>query len=244
MTTASTVNRMPPASLLRTGNGGRPMHGARSPWVWLAVPAGFLAGSVPVSYVVARHLTGVDLRKVGNGTVSGTALYQVAGFGPLAAAGILEVAKGAVGPLLAGKDHPVVAAGATAASIVGHNWSPWLGGAGGRGLSPALGALGVAAPAAAGSLLAGMVGGRLAGQTAIGSLLGDALAVPAARALHGRAAGWAAGAAILPMLVKRVVGNRRADPQRLSTYLWRLLLDRDTRSAGPVARRAVARSGS
>ncbi|MCL2393381.1 MAG: glycerol-3-phosphate acyltransferase [Acidimicrobiaceae bacterium] len=233
----------PSASALRAGHGGRQASRARSGWVWLAVPAGFLAGSIPVSYVVARHLTGVDLRRVGNGTVSGTALYQVAGFGPLAAAGILEVAKGAVGPALAGRRHPIVAAGATAASIVGHNWSPWLRGAGGRGISPALGALAVAAPAAAATLLAGMVGGRLAGQTAVGSLLADALAVPAARRAHGQAAGWAAGAAIAPMLVKRVVGNRPADPRRASTYVWRLLFDRDTRLPGPVAQRLVARTG-
>lgn len=84
----------------------------------------------------------------------------------------------------------------------------------------------------------------MAGETAIGSLLGDALAVPVARAAHGRPGSWAAGAAIAPMLVKRVMGNRPADPQRVSTYLWRLLLDRDTRLPGPVARRSVARTGS
>ncbi|MBM3693235.1 MAG: hypothetical protein FJW77_08100 [Actinobacteria bacterium] len=39
---------------------------------------------------------------MGNGTVSGTALYRVAGFPALSVAGILDVAKGAVGPVLAG----------------------------------------------------------------------------------------------------------------------------------------------
>lgn len=197
--------------------------------MWLAVPAGFLAGSIPVSYVVARRLTGLDLRKVGNGTVSGTALYEVTGFGPLAAAGILEVGKGAVGPLLATKSHPVVAAAAASASIVGHNWSPWLGGAGGRGISPALGALLVAAPTAAASLLGGMIVGRFAGETAVGSLLGDLLAIPLARAAHGRAAGWATGAVVAPMILKRVMGNRRPELSDAATLVWRLLFDRDTR---------------
>ena len=78
-----------------------------------AIPAGFVAGSVPFSNLMAHRTRGVDLRTVGTGTVSGTALYQQAGFLPLATAGIFEVAKGAVGPALAGRDRP-----ATAAAVV------------------------------------------------------------------------------------------------------------------------------
>ena len=52
----------------------------------------------------------VDLRDVGNGTVSGTSLYRVAGFGPLALAGIADIAKATIGPLLAGSDRPALAA--------------------------------------------------------------------------------------------------------------------------------------
>lgn len=61
----------------------------------LALAAGFLSGSVPLSNLVAVWRTGTDLRSVGNGTVSGTALARVAGVGPLIAVGIFEVAKGA-----------------------------------------------------------------------------------------------------------------------------------------------------
>src|SRR5262245_59165325 len=59
------------------------------------------AGASPFSYPAGRRARGVDLRRVGTGTVAGTSLYRVAGFGPLAAAGVLEVAKGAVGPAVA-----------------------------------------------------------------------------------------------------------------------------------------------
>ena len=59
----------------------------------LALAAGFFAGSVPLSNLVAVWRTGTDLRRVGNGTVSGTALARVAGVGPLIAVGILEVAR-------------------------------------------------------------------------------------------------------------------------------------------------------
>jgi Glycerol-3-phosphate acyltransferase len=109
----------------------------------LGLGIGFWAGAVPFSNLAARRFSGVDLRRVGTGTVSGTALYQVAGFGPLAVAGLLDVAKGTIGPLLVGRRRPVAAALACGLAVAGHNWSPFLGGAGGRGISPAMGALAV-----------------------------------------------------------------------------------------------------
>src|SRR5437764_448341 len=66
----------------------------------------FVAGSIPSSNITARLRAAVDLRDVGTGTVSGTALYRVAGFGPLAVAGIVDIAKAVVGPLLAGRARP------------------------------------------------------------------------------------------------------------------------------------------
>jgi glycerol-3-phosphate acyltransferase PlsY len=217
-------------NLLRTGHGRRPPFGpgrGRSR-IFLAVPAGFLAGSIPFSYLAARRLAGVDLRLVGSGTVSGSGLYELAGFGPLAAAGVLEVAKGAVGPALAGRGRPAVTAAAAGAAVIGHNWSPWLRGAGGRGLSPALGALTVTAPVGVACLLGGMAGGRLARQTGLGSLFGALASVPVAGRVHGRAAAWAAAATVGPMLVKRAAGNRRPSSPGPTTYGWRLLLDRDS----------------
>ena len=84
--------------------------------------ASFLAGSIPFANLAARRLRGVDLRTTGSGTVSGTSLYRVAGFGPLAVVGCLELAKGAVGPLLAGSRRPGLGAGATGLAVTGHNW--------------------------------------------------------------------------------------------------------------------------
>jgi glycerol-3-phosphate acyltransferase PlsY len=196
----------------------------------LGVAAGFLVGSIPFSNIAARMTRGVDLRMVANGTVSGTSLYRVAGFGPLAAAGVLEIGKGAVGPLVAGKDHPVAAALAAGACVAGHNWSPFLRGAGGRGISPAVGALGVVAWPGSLVLLAGMAGGKLVGQAAPGSLLAQAALVPVLARAKGRRGALAGAAVLAPMLVKRLAGNTRAAggrPGRI--YLNRLLLDRDER---------------
>jgi glycerol-3-phosphate acyltransferase PlsY len=53
----------------------------------MVLASAYLAGSVPFSGLAARLVAGVDLRDHGTGTVSGTGLYEVAGFVPLALAG-------------------------------------------------------------------------------------------------------------------------------------------------------------
>lgn len=193
-----------------------------------ALAVGFLSGSVPLSNLMARWRAGTDLRRLGNGTVSGTALARAAGVGPLLAVGVFEVAKGAVGPALAGRRSPLVAAVAGGCAVVGHNWSPWLGGAGGRGISPSVGALLVTAPAGAALLLGGLAGGRLAGETALGSIVADALLVPLVCRVHGRDAAMAALAVLIPMLAKRIAGNAAPAQPGIEVYLCRLAFDRDT----------------
>jgi len=190
----------------------------------------FAAGSVPFSNVMARRRRGIDLRDVGSGTVSGTGLYEVAGFGALATAGVCEIAKGTVGPLLAGRDRPVLSAVAGGLAVAGHNWSPLLGGAGGRGISPAVGALLPRAWPGAAVLLGGMAAGRLAGETAVGSLVADAALVPVLARWRGRPAAMAGAAVLAPMIVKRLMGNQLPAHGDRRVYAWRLLLDRDTRA--------------
>ncbi|HEX6569694.1 MAG TPA: glycerol-3-phosphate acyltransferase [Acidimicrobiales bacterium] len=191
------------------------------------VGVAWLAGSVPFSNIAARTRARLDLRDVGTGTVSGTALYEVAGFGPLAVAGVCDVAKGAVGPLLAGRDRPVVGAVAATAAVAGHNWSPWLGGAGGRGISVALGAfLPLAWPGTV-VLAVGLAVGRLARQTGLGSFVAAVALVPVVARTHGRAGAVAGTGIVATMLAKRVAGNRRPAGPRLRVYAHRLLFDHD-----------------
>ncbi|HMF03315.1 MAG TPA: glycerol-3-phosphate acyltransferase [Acidimicrobiia bacterium] len=192
----------------------------------------FAAGAIPFSYLAGRRARSVDLRQVGTGTVSGTSLYRVAGFGPLAAAGVLEVAKGAVGPAVAtAAGRPALAAVAGGAAVVGHNWSPFLRGAGGRGISPALGALLVVAWPGAVLLLGGMILGKVFGETAVGALVAEIALTPVLALTHGAVGALAGIAVAVPMLVKRVVGNEPAAPPRAQTYRNRILFDRDRRVA-------------
>lgn len=196
--------------------------------------ASFLVGSVPFSGLAARAVAGVDLRHVGSGTVSGTSLYDVAGFAPLAVAGSLDVAKGAVGPWMAGPGRRGLGALAAGAAICGHNWSPFLNGAGGRGISPALGSLAVLAPEGAALLVGALAGGRVARQTGaavFGALVG---LVPLLGRRRGRTGVLTAACVVVPMVAKRLAGNRA--PRAGATghvLLWRLVLDRDPAPTGP-----------
>lgn len=200
------------------------MSGARAVGV---VGLAWLAGSIPFSNLAARARADVDLREVGTGTVSGTALFDVAGFGPLAAAGVCDVAKGAVGPALAGRARPGLAAVALGAAVVGHNWSPWLRGAGGRGISPALGGLAVANWPGTVTLAVGLAAGRLAGATGLGSFLADLALVPVLARTRGRPGTLAGVAVVGPLLAKRLTGNRAPDRRDARAYAHRLVYDRD-----------------
>jgi glycerol-3-phosphate acyltransferase PlsY len=185
----------------------------------------YLAGSVPFSNLVAHQRASVDLRDVGSGTVSGSSLMEVAGFGPLAVAGVADVAKGAVGPLLAGPDRPVLAALAGGVGVCGHNWSIWLRGAGGRGISPAIGALLVGHWLGALTLLAGL-SFRAVRATGLGGFVADMAVVPVLARTDGRSGAMAGAGVVIPMLAKRLLGNNPPVDRDLATYGARLVLDR------------------
>ena len=187
----------------------------------------YAAGTIPIAGIAARITKGIDLRTVGNGTVSGSALYDVSGLAPLIAAGCVELTKGAIGPLLAGHDRPLLGATAAALAITGHNWSPWLGGKGGRGISLALGAGLVLGPEATVVLGASLGIGKLMRRTGTGTFVG-LMALPFVLSrTRGRTGWWTAVLLITPIMVKRLLGNDTSLPRTWSMARWRLIADRD-----------------
>lgn len=196
----------------------------------LVAAGAYLAGSIPFSGTLAKRLRGVDLREFGTGTVSGTGLYRVAGLGPLLVGGILDVAKGTVGPLLAGRDRPMLAAAAGAAGVAGHNWSAYLGGAGGRGISPAMGSMLINGWEGSVHLLAALAVGKALDATSLGAFAGYVTLPPLMAARRGRAGLAAALALLVPMLTKRVIGNRGLpEGEDACRVAWtRLVFDQDT----------------
>lgn len=202
------------------------------------IVASYLLGSIPFTNIAARRLEGVDLRNVGTGTVSGTSLHQVAGFGPLAVVGCMELAKGAAVPLLARRRGARLGALAAFAAVAGHNWSPFLRLQGGRGVSVALGACLATAPEGAVVLGAGLGGGRLARQSGAGCALAIGALPLVLWKSRGRDGLLLGTSLALPLAAKRLAGNFPPPRRDMRSYVHRLLFDCDR----PAQQRHVAAS--
>ncbi|NHI20624.1 glycerol-3-phosphate acyltransferase [Phycicoccus endophyticus] len=183
----------------------------------LLLVAGFLVGSVNPASILARAL-GHDLRTAGSGNPGATNAGRVLGrrWGLLVL--VLDVAKAwlptaAVAGSMGTSMALVVATGV----LLGHMFSPFLGGRGGKGMACALGAVLALAPLVALAavvvfLLAlaltryvGEASVLVAGGVAVLGALGLAGVLPGARAPE---AGWLLGVGCLVLLRHR--GNIRA----------------------------------
>ncbi len=113
----------------------------------LPVLFGYLAGSVPFAFLLARN-AGIDVRLAGSGNVGAANVLRTTGAWRRAAAVMaLDAAKGAAAVLVV---H--LAAGASlaaltgAAAIVGHIYPVWLRFHGGKGVAVAAGVFGILSP--------------------------------------------------------------------------------------------------
>jgi glycerol-3-phosphate acyltransferase PlsY len=114
----------------------------------LAVVAGYLLGSFPTGYIVARGLKGVDPRQHGSGRTGGTNILRSAGKQAALLTVIGDFAKGLLPVLLArslvGTDVAAVLAGL--AAVLGHNRSIFLRFGGGAGSMTNVGVVTALAP--------------------------------------------------------------------------------------------------
>ena len=105
---------------------------------------GYAIGSMPVAYLVAQSVGGVDLRRVGSGNVGTANVYRTSGLRLAIAVMIADMAKGTVAVLLPGDGVSAVAAGV--AAVVGQVYPVWLGFRGGKGVATATGVFGLLSP--------------------------------------------------------------------------------------------------
>ena len=200
----------------------------------LIILLGYLLGSIPSAYLAGRWLKGIDLRRYGSGTVSGTGVYYHVSRPAVVAVGLFDIAKAALPTWLAlrGGLGLGVALAAGIAAMVGHNWPLYLGFRGGRGHSTILGIMLVVFPWGFPWLLAFMALGRLLGYTALLSLLGIAT-LPLLAWFTGQPAEviWAGVALLVITVIKRLEANRLPlppnGPERCRVLLNRFLFDRD-----------------
>ena len=98
---------------------------------------GYLIGSIPPGYLAMRLFTGRDIRTFGTGSATVTAVMIHGGKRPGIFALLLEISKGIICFILA--HYLVGEAWATlvllVAAVFGCNWSVWLRGGGGQGLT-------------------------------------------------------------------------------------------------------------
>jgi len=114
-----------------------------------AVTLGYLAGSIPFAFLVARR-HGVDLRRSGSGNVGATNVLRTTGVPLAVTAMVLDAVKGAVAVLIAQRltEGPATPVAAGLAAIIGHIYPVWLQFRGGKGVATAAGVFGVLTPLA------------------------------------------------------------------------------------------------
>lgn len=211
----------------------------------LLIVGAYVLGSIPTGYLAARFLRGVDLRRYGSGTPTGSMVYEHVARWAVVPVGLFDVGKAALPTWLAVHldlgTGVAVAAGLVA--VAGHNWPIFLGFTGGRGISGFLGVLVVVFPLGTAWLL---------GFLLIGWRLGDSTVWTVAALATLPLFSWMVdGAAIVPVLaasmllltlVKRLEANRRPLPspgsERRRVILRRMLFDRDIRDHAEWVRRS------
>lgn len=202
-----------------------------------AVVLGYLVGMLPTGLVVIRLLRGVDIRQYGSGNVGATNVFRVAGLPVALLVLAIDMAKGAVPVLLAGRwtGSTAVAVLAGLAAIAGHNWSVFLRLRGGKGIATSFGVLLALSPwAAAAAALIWAAAVALTRYASLGSLLAIASVPLVMGARREPAAHLAfAGAALVFAVYKH-----RANIVRLLHGTELRITDREGPGTDPPAGRA------
>jgi len=115
---------------------------------YLSILIGYLLGSFPSAFIVARVWGRIDLREEGDGHISAVAVHRNLGVKPLLLVILLDLAKGALVIYIARllSASPVWLAAAGYAAVIGHSWSIFLMFKGGLGALVMFGVLVSLAP--------------------------------------------------------------------------------------------------
>ncbi|MFD2625987.1 glycerol-3-phosphate 1-O-acyltransferase PlsY [Salibacterium salarium] len=120
----------------------------------ISIIIAYLLGSISFSYVIARKVKKIDIRKHGSGNAGATNILRVLGKGPAILVLSLDVLKGVAAVWIAkwleltevlptfttlGEIEGLASAMAGAAAILGHNWPIYYGFKGGKGVATTIG---------------------------------------------------------------------------------------------------------
>jgi glycerol-3-phosphate acyltransferase PlsY len=115
----------------------------------LPILFGYLAGSVPFAFLLARR-AGIDVRVAGSGNVGAANVLRTTGLWRAIAVMALDVGKGAaaVGIVYSATGGGTAPAATGAAAVVGHIYPVWLRFHGGKGVAVAAGVFSILTPGA------------------------------------------------------------------------------------------------
>jgi len=152
----------------------------------LALPLGYLLGSIPFGLLLAKAAGKGDIRQQGSGNIGATNVLRTGSKGLAAAVLVLDALKGFVAVWLVARWWPEGLALGALGAVVGHCFPVWLGFKGGKGVATALG-VSLALGWPIGLAYAAVWVGLLA-LTRISSVAGmsAAVAAPVAAAAFGR----------------------------------------------------------
>ena len=101
----------------------------------------YLIGAIPFGYLICKIFKNIDIRKFGSGNIGATNVYRVCGLKLGLSVLILDILKGFI-PVYIGKilkfSNPLILIGGIL-SILGHSFSIFLKGKGGKGVSTSFG---------------------------------------------------------------------------------------------------------
>ena len=209
------------------------------------IAIGYLLGSIPIAWLSGRILRGVDIRDVGSGNAGASNVWQSVSKALVVPVGLAQIAQGAAAVLLArsaGQGEALQAAAGIAA-VIAHDWNPWLGFSGGRGIGQTIGVLLVLSWVALGLFVIVALIGVVT--KAVPQFIALALVfTPAAALVSGQPAAIVAacGALAAIALLKRLLANGVAEgATQPRAVLWRnrLLFDRDIRDREAWVRRGL-----
>lgn len=147
----------------------------------LALIAAYLVGAIPTAYVVGKRRN-IDITRHGSGNVGGTNAMRVMGVGPGVAVALSDFLKAAVPTYLATQVAGIATwqvLSIAAATVIGHNWSVYIGFRGGKGIACTIGVSAVLyTPILLASLAVAALVMYLTRYVSVGSLLMTAL-IPA-----------------------------------------------------------------
>ena len=114
----------------------------------LSAIIGYLLGAIPFGYILVKLIKDVDLRQFGSGRTGGTNAFRAAGIPAGVVTSILDVLKGACAVWVvralfsdtaSSEWLPWLEVTAGVMSVIGHNWSIFIGWKGGAGTGPNVG---------------------------------------------------------------------------------------------------------